>query len=380
MDQATWEHLMANVQSQFRAAHPQSDLTAVAGQFGKPLVVLVHGIGGDARHWSNPTAIDTAVTWLFDLDAVPPPISSGITITQSPAYPANAVTTWCQALTNQQISYINWSQSAPEDCLDIAVQELVAILQMVEGQLFGPLTQDTSNTGPLPALILLCHSRGGLVARAALKQIGKAGVPHLQKIITLSTPHHGSYMPKLSSDYDTTLRHFLDFSHVAGQIPAWLVPAQLGQALTTLAGKVSASLLRTFGAPGQGPGFGELVPDSDTMRDLAANEQPLPGVQYIGYGGSNPIFVKFYLNVVHWTPPGIPTASPTIVDQLTRAIPNVATKYGNLAELALGDSAVSLGSSQWPAQFNATYQSLPFNHMQALINTNLQQAVLDAIH
>ena len=34
--------------------------------------------------------------------------------------------------------------------------------------------------GDPPPLVLLCHSRGGLVARAALKALGAAGVPHLR--------------------------------------------------------------------------------------------------------------------------------------------------------------------------------------------------------
>ncbi|GAC1551337.1 MAG: hypothetical protein NVS2B7_27320 [Herpetosiphon sp.] len=380
MDQSGWVQLLGNFENTFRAQHPGSDLAAVAGQVGAPLVVLVHGIGGEARHWSDPVGLSTGATWLFDPDAAPPPAPREISVTQSPPYKAGAVTTWCQALSNQQMSYLNWSQSDPDDRLDIAVQELVGILSAVEEQLFAPQAQDGTTDSPVPSLVLLCHSRGGLVARAALKQLGKAGVPHLQKVLTLSTPHGCSYMPKLSNDYEATLRHYLDFSFLKKQIPGWLVPPQLDAVLSLLTGNVSSSLLRTFGAPAQGVGFQELVPGSAMLRALAENEQPLPGVQYMGFGGSNPTFIKFFVEVVGWSLPGVPIASALIVNQLIRVLPEVATAYGNLAELDAGDSAVSLASSRWPAVFGATHQNLPFNHMQALVHGPVQQAVVGAIH
>ena len=45
------------------------------------------------------------------------------------------------------------------------------------------------NVDPIPNLTIVCHSMGGLVARAHLRQRGPA---RIERIITIGTPHHGS--------------------------------------------------------------------------------------------------------------------------------------------------------------------------------------------
>src|SRR5207302_9325482 len=40
-------------------------------------------------------------------------------------------------------------------------------------------------------VVLICHSMGGLVARAYLRQCGPA---RLARLITIGTPHHGSML------------------------------------------------------------------------------------------------------------------------------------------------------------------------------------------
>ncbi len=49
--------------------------------------------------------------------------------------------------------------------------------------------------------------------------------------------------------------------------------------------------------------------------------------------------------------------------------------FGGLAELGHGDSAVSLTSSHWPEAFGAEHRIVAVNHMQALVDSSLQQAV-----
>ena len=71
MDQATFAGLLGDFQQQCRADAALPDLTAVAGQVDAPVVVLIHGIGGNAQHWTDPLGLDPASTWLFDLAARP---------------------------------------------------------------------------------------------------------------------------------------------------------------------------------------------------------------------------------------------------------------------------------------------------------------------
>ena len=40
-------------------------------------------------------------------------------------------------------------------------------------------------------VVLVCHSMGGLVARAYLRRFGSA---HVERLVTLGTPHHGSVL------------------------------------------------------------------------------------------------------------------------------------------------------------------------------------------
>jgi hypothetical protein len=229
--------------------------------------------------------------------------------------------------------------------------------------------------------VLLCHSRGGLVARAALKQLGSAGVPHLRAVITLSTPHHGSFMPKLADAYNTTLSRQIDFSGLGRDLPGPLgavVARELAPLLADLANRVREALLHSFGTLAQGPGFDELDPQSATLAALADGEQPLPGVRYYGFGGTNPAFIRFFLCEAARAIPLLTTASAFLVEQLAR-LPGVRDQFGGLAELDRGDSAVAPDSSRWPDAFGAPQQMVAVNHMQALIDGGLQRAVLDLL-
>lgn len=378
MDQAAFESALNGFQQHGRDELGLPDLTVSVGRVDAPIVVLLHGIGGNARHWSDPVSLNPNDTWLFDLSASP---ADGRGIVSSPPYGAGSVTPWGQFLADNGISHVNWSQGRPDDPLEFAVNEATAVLGALEARVYAPNAQDPAAGDALPPLILLCHSRGGLVARAALKRLGAGGVPHLRKVITLSTPHHGSYMPRLANDYNTSLSSALDFSALGQGLPGPLrrvVTGRIDPLLTGLANRVREALLHSFGTLAQGPGFDELDPGSATLVSLAEGETPLPGVGYYGFGGANPTFIHFYLREAGHSFHLLATAGTFLVEQIAR-IPGVATRYGGLAELSRGDSAVGPASSQWPEAFGAPHQSFPLNHMQALVDPALQAAVLDIL-
>jgi pimeloyl-ACP methyl ester carboxylesterase len=378
MEQARFESLLRDFQSRCVAEHKTRDLRAVAGKADAPIVVMVHGIGGDARHWSDPTSLDPAATWLFDVKAEPVPGASGIQT--SPPYARDAVMNWCRLLGDNKISYINWSLSRPDDLLQYGAAELVGLLRVLEQTVFAPYEQEVKG-GKVPPLILLCHSRGGLVARAALKQLGHAGVPHLRKVITLTTPHHGSYMPRLANDYNTNLKTAVDFSALAQRLPFFMrgfFEQAIDRYVDTLANYVREAMLHSFGTLAQGPGFVELIPGNATLTSLAQAELPLPGVQYYSFAGSNPVFVKFYLSGLGQAFYLMGAVGSFLVERIAM-LPGVSSTYGGLAELIKGDSAVGVTSSRWPDAFKAQHQELPINHMEALISPALQSAVLQLI-
>jgi len=380
MDQPTFETLFGEFRQQCSAENNLPDLAVSSGRPDAPIVVLIHGIGGNAQHWADPVGLNPNDTWLFNLDADPDHHNTGLG--SSPPYQAGSVTAWCDLLRNEQISYVTWSQSQPSDLIQSAMQETVAVLTSIEQHIFPALAQDVAaNGGTVPPLILLCHSRGGLVARNALKQLGSAGVPDLRKVITLCTPHHGSYMPRLADEYNRALGTTIDFSSLGHSLPGpirHLVEHTIDPILADLANRVREAMLHSFGALAQGPGFEELDPQSAMLQTLADGEQPLPGVRYYGFGGSNPTFVNFFLveagHVFHL----LATMSSFLVEQIAR-IPAVAERFGGLAEIDRGDSAVGPDSSKWPDAFGAPHQVFHVNHMQALIDPSLQQATLQAI-
>ncbi len=55
----------------------------------------------------------------------------------------------------------------------------------------------TQSTGMPP--LLVCHSMGGLVARAWLRQAGFGAAARVSRIVTIATPHHGTWLGNYSA-------------------------------------------------------------------------------------------------------------------------------------------------------------------------------------
>ncbi|HEY8743192.1 MAG TPA: hypothetical protein VIU62_08845 [Chloroflexota bacterium] len=374
MDQTTFEGLLGALQVNLRADPGLTGLTVTAGRYDAPVVVLIHGIGGTAQHWTNPVGMDINETWLFDLAAPPPAGTTGLGM--CPPYQEGSVTPWSRRLGSQGMSTITWSQARPNDLLQFAVVETVALLSGLEAQVFAPYARDVAATGSdPPPIILLCHSRGGLVARAALKALGGNGLPHLRAVITLSTPHVGSYMPQLADDYNRGLSQNVDFRGLTASLPGFFA-VRVQSLLDQVADQVREGLLHRFGSVAAGPGYDELLPGSTALAALGQGELPLPGVRYHSFGGSDPSFVRFYLCEAGQCL-ALPEVSPYLVAELSRQ-PDIAARYGGLAELDKGDSSVALSSSPWPPVYTAVNQHHVsfYNHMQALVDPALQEAVL----
>ncbi|MEO8249670.1 MAG: alpha/beta fold hydrolase [Burkholderiales bacterium] len=58
------------------------------------------------------------------------------------------------------------------------------------------IQQVTQATGLAP--LLVCHSMGGLVARAWLRVVGDGATLRVHRIVTIGTPHHGSWIARWS--------------------------------------------------------------------------------------------------------------------------------------------------------------------------------------
>lgn len=351
-----------------------TELSAIPGSPEMPLVVLVHGIGGCAHHWSNPLGISLEATWLFDTATAPLAVSARPDLLCSPPYKNGVVTDWCSALADAGISTVNFSQAQPCGSLSLATADLVSLLTNLESQVY-------SQAGDLPPYILLCHSRGGLVARQALKQLERGRVPNLGKVITLCTPHAGSYMPRLSQEYDQLLEGRLDFASLSaphGPLSGFVTDF-LESHIAALIGSVRQALLHAFGAAPEGEGFDELIPGSPALQQIADGETAIPGVAYHGFGGTFPGITSLYLTGAGRMLRLLTVSSAMLIEVFDRCVPELRMDFDGLAELDTGDSAVSIASSHWPEDFQATHQLFSINHMQALVDASLQKAVIDSI-
>ena len=375
MDQATFTGLFDAARGQLSDIR---DLTAKPGQANLPIVVLVHGIGGNAKHWSDPISLDINSTWLFDTTVAPPNKGGAFDgLVSSPPYPKGYGTTWTQAVEARGFSYFNFSQSDSNGPIATAVAELVKILTTIESTIYGGYGSETP-----PPLVIIAHSRGGLVSRLALKQLGSTGLPHLTKVMTLSTPHTGSYMPKLAQDYNTMISTQVDFSSLGNTLPGplyGLMRGTINKALSGVGEWVRTALSHTFGSMAAGGGFPELIPDSPMFQQLTAGEQPLPGVRYYSFGGTYPTFINLYIGIANQHFLLMPTASGKLIELIDHSIPPLRHDLDGLAELVAGDSSVAAARSLWPAAFNAPHTGLSYNHMQALVHQPLQTTVLDAV-
>ncbi len=93
--------------------------------------------------------------------------------------------------------HVLWAQSDPGGPIQTAINELAAVIKKTKA-VYG-----------VPKVILVCHSRGGLVARKYIVNQWKlCGQVDVEKVITLGTPHLGAELAYLAAD---TLLEILSF-------------------------------------------------------------------------------------------------------------------------------------------------------------------------
>ncbi len=68
------------------------------------------------------------------------------------------------------------------------------------GQQLGRRVEEVRRATGAAQVVLVCHSMGGLVARAYLRQPGAGAA--VRKLVTLGTPHHGTVLARLARGVD----------------------------------------------------------------------------------------------------------------------------------------------------------------------------------
>lgn len=275
-----------------------------SGPVAVPAIVFVHGLGMDKHIWTDPPKA-RMLGGLFPLGAVIRGKSS--------------LRTLYQDMREAGYTVAAWSQRRPVYKLSHAVNELSHVLGLLRAAGHG-------------RIILVCHSRGGLIARLYLKQKGdSAGVAGL---ITICTPHQGTNMARWA----------VYLSPMASSLSGLLPENSKGIAAKAL-GR-SLDMLNS-------PGIKELLPESGLFKELGESV----GVECFSAGGTDPgLFGVMGLSF------------PEI---LLKFLPEKAI-YEEIRK-GSGDGLVSALSARAPSCLE--HRDFPVNHLTAVFDGDIRDTV-----
>ena len=314
-----------------------------------PIVILLHGMGGDINHMATP---DVQPGLNFDLDdPLPPPFLDrdwhtypNVGFWSISTDPMKKVTGWQSFLDKKNYATLNYAQVDPWGLLARPVLELDAVVRAVLAR-FGK------------RVAFLCHSRGGLLLRLFLQR-NRGDANLLRQIagaVMVHVPNQGSQV----ADVAAAIHNGIVALRV---IAPDLILLQL--ALGFLDNLVSR------------PAIAELSPGSKLLADLRTAEAvPLPvPIPIHTFGGTTPRLAKLRLSIFdamsavpqwHWPPfhwhtvqSAIPLLDGTPVNVLTPE------------ERGGGDVLVTDTRSRLPGE--ASHHINPVSHPAALWDGQIQ--------
>jgi pimeloyl-ACP methyl ester carboxylesterase len=286
------------------------DIASYHGSIDKPAIVFIHGLGMDKNIWVNPSE-SRILGGMFPLRIL---LDKKNTVEN-----VEKIQTLFDDLRQRDYSVITWSQRRPAGPIDSAVKELHEII--IEAQ---KMTK--------AGIILIGHSRGGLIARKYLFKQDKS----IKGLITISTPHKGSSVAKIVK-YLSPLVSMIN--------P--LVP-------NGDKGTLSFSIKRILDFL-KSRALKELLPDSNFFKSI--KDGPLKGVHYASVGGTKPTLFNLY-NI----------SFPDIFEKI---IPE--NLYPEEMRMGKGDGLVSAESSKIP--WSNEHYNFAFNHAEILFDKDVRDVL-----
>jgi pimeloyl-ACP methyl ester carboxylesterase len=368
----------SGIQAQVRNLHWQ--FPAGAAHTLKPVVVLLHGLGGDDDDWRLPFQDRN---WPYDHQRDPEEVDLGVH-NKPPIAKLGADgsddRSWWQALTQAGYPVFTYAQ-VPDLMLPFSRGPVAQLKQFMEALQRDVLRTADHESRPV---VIVGHSRGGLIGRAYLgdpevkadPRGDTRRFPRVTGLITVSSPHQGSHMALL----DDKVIGFL--SKVQEAVP--MLPSTVGnKVIEGLKAKVDAYV----GVHGD-----EIEPGSPMFRALEAQEPIGTGVRCISVGGTSPRLLRVYL----WTFTGdsmIPKkGSGGKLEFHWRAKPLEAKAVSPVPDglpLKLlgmdldevlpgrGDGLTADKRCRFPTSFGRTeHLSFPLSHAEELWDPKLQAAVI----
>lgn len=254
----------------------------------RPVVLLFHGLHQDAQTWTAPSHVEYA----YDARRQPSDERIGSTHDKPNAgvYKVGASpwlygadrggwdrsVNWFDYLASLGFTVATWSQPGLSfaDAWPSAREALDSIITH---------TAARSPASP-PPVVLLGHSRGGLLIRKALKERGDGG-GRVRMVITLHSPHQGSELGRAPGRIIAETVDLVDCC----------IPGELTAPVKDDVKNAVVELMRPFTKIFSAYENRELIPDGPLLRDLAQGEKPVAGVRYHTFGGTNPNYYRVYL-------------------------------------------------------------------------------------
>lgn len=342
------------------------DVTPGDGDPTKPLVLLIHGTAGNKFDMTAPDngQATGGTSFNFNYNAPMQPDRDLGWSGQSIIWGIHSfeldqlkpVTSWRAALQSNGYRTACYSQIDPAGLLARPVQELGKVMSYLRSAFPGT------------RVVLMGHSRGGLLIRKFIKQNAgnRSMVGAIAGVITLHSPHHGSHL----ANFSLAINNWIDSCEAQNSSIAPVLEA-------TLRSQVNS------------PAFQEMAVGSQFLNDLQAGETPLPGVVYHTFGGTSVKLTRL-LNWVyspissvpqwHWPPFHhiIFQDESWLFSPLINGLPSVPLEGLFLPEFVqgLGDVLTADEGARLPF---ATHHTNAINHGEALWDPGIQQQVLGVL-
>jgi pimeloyl-ACP methyl ester carboxylesterase len=284
------------------------------GDSEKPAIVLIHGLGMDRNIWVDPSE-SHILGGLLPLRVM---------VGRKRDKPVQRMESVFHDLVVRGYSIVTWSQGRPAGPIDLVIPELKEAVKL-------------AGASSLKGVVLIGHSRGGLIARRYLSSLPNDSV---RMLITVATPHKGSSMARLAGC----------LSPLASGISRFVPPSEkecFALSLKRVCEFLSSNALR------------ELLPDSPFFQAL--KDERREDISYAALGGTNPAL---------FTLCGI--AFPSLLEKIVPA-----GIYPEEMRSGRGDGLVSLESSKFP--WESEHRAFHCNHAEALLRQEVRSAVVDLI-
>ena len=290
------------------------DTTVHQGNDDKSAVIFIHGLGMDKDIWVNPLN-SRILGGMFPLKII---------LQKRPSNENHEfLPTLFYDLRAKGYTVLTWSHRRPASIIDTVVTELQEVINMA---------RDVTKSG----IILIGHSRGGLIARKYLLQ----NVHSIKGLITISAPHGGSSVARLSR-YVSPLASVLNPLIPDGE------RGTLSHALKRIVTFLKSKALR------------ELLPDSKFFKTL--HDGPREDINYISIGGTNPTLFH--------------VANLSFPDIFEKIVPEHL--YPEEMKKGRGDGLVSAESAKIP--WAVEHYNFHFNHAEILFQSSVRKLVVESV-